>query len=55
VEAINEKVTRALLPALSQGALRLPIDRVLPLEEASEAFEHMARNTHFGKIVLANP
>ena len=36
-------------------ALRLPIDRVLPLEEASEAFEHMARNKHFGKIVLANP
>jgi NADPH2:quinone reductase len=54
VEAINEKVARALLPALAQGALRLPIDRVLPLEEASEAFEHMARNQHFGKIVLAN-
>jgi NADPH2:quinone reductase len=54
VEAINEKVTRALLPALAQGALRLPIDRVLPLEQAHEAFEHMARNRHFGKIVLAN-
>jgi NADPH2:quinone reductase len=54
VEAINEKVTRALLPALAQGALRLPIDRVLPLEQASEAFEHMAHNRHFGKIVLAN-
>ena len=40
--------------ALAQGALRLPIDKVLPLEEASEAFEHMARNQHFGKIVLAN-
>jgi NADPH:quinone reductase len=54
VEAINEKVTRALLPALSQGALRLPIDKVCPLEQAPEAFEHMARNQHFGKIVLAN-
>jgi len=46
VEAINEKVNARPLPALSQGALRLPIDRVLPLEEASEAFEHMARNQH---------
>ena len=54
VEAINEKVTRALLPALSQGALRLPIDKVCPLEDAGEAFDHMARNRHFGKIVLAN-
>jgi NADPH:quinone reductase-like Zn-dependent oxidoreductase len=27
---------------------------VLPLEQASEAFEHMAHNRHFGKIVLAN-
>jgi NADPH2:quinone reductase len=55
VEAINEKVTRALLPALAQGALRLPIDKVLPLEDASAAFERMARNQHFGKIVLVNP
>jgi NADPH2:quinone reductase len=54
VEAINERVTRALMPALSAGLLRLPVDKVCALEDASEAFERMARNQHFGKIVLAN-
>lgn len=54
VEAINERVTRALMPALSVGLLRLPVDKVCALEDASEAFERMARNQHFGKIVLAN-
>ena len=32
----------------------LPIDKVCPLEDAAEAFDRMARNQHFGKIVLAN-
>jgi NADPH:quinone reductase-like Zn-dependent oxidoreductase len=42
------------MPALSAGLLRLPVDKICRLEDASEAFERMARNQHFGKIVLAN-
>lgn len=53
VEEIVAKTTRALMPALTKGELRLPIDKVYPLEAANEAFTHMARNAHFGKIVLA--
>jgi NADPH2:quinone reductase len=54
VEEIVARTTRALGPALTQGALRLPIDKTYHFEEASQAFERMARNQHFGKIILVN-
>ena len=54
VEEIVARATRALGPALTEGALRMPIDKTYRFEEASEAFERMARNQHFGKIILAN-
>jgi NADPH2:quinone reductase len=41
-----------LWPAVETGKLRLPIDRVFPLEEAAAAQAHMRANAHFGKIVL---
>ncbi len=53
VEEINRLTTQALLPALAEGRLLLPIDRVYPLDQAPEAFVRMARNEHFGKIVLS--
>jgi NADPH2:quinone reductase len=52
VEEIVARTTRALGPALTAGALRLPIDKIYRFEEAAEAFERMARNQHFGKIIL---
>jgi NADPH:quinone reductase len=54
VEDIVAKTATALGPALAKGELRLPIDKVYRLEDASQAFAHMARNDHFGKLVLAN-
>ena len=54
VEDIVARATRALGPALASGALRLPIDKVFRLEDAAQAFERMATNQHFGKIVLAS-
>jgi NADPH2:quinone reductase len=54
VEEVVARTTRALGPALAEGALRLPIDKVYRFEQAAEAFERMARNKHFGKIILAN-
>jgi NADPH:quinone reductase len=54
IEDIVAKTARALGPALSKGDLRLPVDRVYRLEDAAEAFAHMAQNAHFGKLVLTN-
>jgi len=38
--------------ALATRRLRVPIDRVFPLEQASEAHRLMQSSAHFGKIVL---
>jgi len=54
VEEVVARTTRALGPALTAGALRMPIDKVYRFEQAAEALERMARNQHFGKIVLTN-
>jgi NADPH:quinone reductase len=54
VEDIVAKTARALGPALATGELRLPVDKIYRLEDAAEAFAHMARNAHFGKLVLTN-
>jgi NADPH2:quinone reductase len=56
VDEIREIVRRMradLWPAVEAGKLRLPIDRVLPLDRAGEALAHMRANAHFGKIVLS--
>lgn len=38
---------------VESGKLKLPIDKVFPLEQAAAALAHMKANQHFGKIVLA--
>lgn len=53
---ITEVIARArreLLPALADGSLRLPVDHVYGFEDFGAAFDRMARNEHFGKIVLS--
>lgn len=52
VEVISQAVERDLWEALSDGTLSLPIDRVLPLDQAQQALDEMKANLHFGKIVL---
>jgi NADPH2:quinone reductase len=56
VEEVRE-IVRAMRADLwgdvESGKLRLPIDRVFPLEQAAAALAHMKANQHFGKIVLA--
>ncbi len=49
------KAVQALTPALAKGVLRMPIDTIYRFEEASRALERMAKNKHFGKIVLSIP
>jgi NADPH2:quinone reductase len=52
VREIVRRMRADLWPAVESGTLRLPIDRVFPLEEAAAAQAHMRANAHFGKIVL---
>jgi NADPH:quinone reductase len=56
VEEVRE-IVRAmrvdLWPHVESGKLKLPIDKVFPLEQAAAALAHMRANAHFGKIVLA--
>ena len=52
VREINRLMREDLWAAVEAGRLRLPLDRVFPLEQANEAQAHMKGNAHFGKIVL---
>ena len=52
VREINRRMRDDLWPAVEAGALKLPIDRTFPLEQAAAALTHMKANAHFGKIVL---
>jgi NADPH:quinone reductase len=52
VAAIVRGVAADLWRHVESGELRLPIDSVFPLGEAPAALARMARNEHFGKIVL---
>jgi NADPH2:quinone reductase len=52
VRMIVRRMREDLLAAIDSGRLRLPIDRVFPLDQAAEALAHMRANRHFGKIVL---
>ena len=50
---VARRAAEALLPALSDGRIRPLVDRVFPLEQASEAQEYLKSGRHFGKVVLA--
>jgi NADPH2:quinone reductase len=52
VREIARRMRSDLWGAVETGKLRLPIDRVFPLDKAGEALAHMRANAHFGKIVM---
>lgn len=52
VREINRNMRANLWPAVQDGTLQLPLDRVFPLAEATAAQTHMRANAHLGKIVL---
>jgi NADPH2:quinone reductase len=52
VREIARRVQADLWPALEAGKLRLPVDKVFPLEQAQAAHQRMRANQHFGKILL---
>jgi NADPH2:quinone reductase len=45
-------VERSVLPALASGAVKVPIAKVYPLEDAVAAYDHFAGGGKLGKIVL---
>jgi NADPH:quinone reductase-like Zn-dependent oxidoreductase len=49
----SREMFRAMNQAISLHRMTPPIDRVFRFEEASEAYRHLARGGHFGKIVIA--
>lgn len=52
IRELTAAMASELMPAVRQRRLRLPIDRTFPLADAPAAFDRMAKNAHFGKIVL---
>lgn len=53
ITEVIARASAALLPALAEGTLKMPVDHVFRFQEFPAAFERMAQNRHFGKIVLA--
>jgi len=51
--ALAREVERHVLPLLARGTYRAVIDRVLPVDQVAEAFEHLVADRNVGKIVLA--
>ncbi|MGZ3280866.1 MAG: quinone oxidoreductase family protein [Phenylobacterium sp.] len=49
---INRRANADLAGPLAEGKLKMPIDEVFPIAQVEQAMGKMARNQHFGKIVL---
>ncbi len=50
--ALARAVERHVLPLLARGTYRPVVDRVLPMDQVAEAFEHLVADRNVGKIVL---
>jgi NADPH2:quinone reductase len=55
VRELTRRMRADLGEAIAAGQLALPIDRTFAFDEAAQALAHMARNAHFGKVVLTLP
>lgn len=49
---VARRAAAVVLPALEAGTLRPVVDKVFPLDAASEAQDYMRSGKHFGKLVL---
>lgn len=50
--AATRAFERDVLPAIADGSLRVPVDRVFPLEQAAAAHRYVQADENFGKVVL---
>ena len=46
---------RGVVPLLARGLVEPIVDRVFPVEQAAEAFDHLAAPGKFGKVLLEFP
>lgn len=53
--AVIARFRQRVWPLLDDGALRVVVDRVLPIEAAAEAHAVLERSEHVGKVVLTLP
>lgn len=51
-DEVMSTAIRDALQALAGGQLTVPIDSVMPLEQASDAFDRISQRSVRGKIVL---
>jgi NADPH2:quinone reductase len=51
--AATVRFTREVVPLLAAGRLRPVTERVFPLAQANQAYEYLASNESFGKVILA--
>ncbi|HEX7084304.1 MAG TPA: zinc-binding dehydrogenase [Gaiellaceae bacterium] len=51
---VVQRVGKHVLPLLAAGAVRVPVERTFPLEQAQEAYEAFAAGGKFGKLVLVS-
>lgn len=52
IQTIIRLMVDDIWPDVDKGKIRLPIDRVFPLENIADAYAHMRANAHLGKIVI---
>lgn len=52
IAEISGAVRRDLLPAVLNGSLRMPIDRIFGFNELAAALSYMETDSHFGKIIV---
>ncbi len=56
--SLEEKVAASrafaehVIPLFARGAIKVPVDRVFPLEDAAAAHRYMEENRNFGKVVF---
>jgi len=50
--AASRAFAEHVLPLLARAAIKVPIDKVFPLEQAPEAHRYMEENRNFGKVVF---
>lgn len=53
IQTIIRLMVADIWPAVTAGQVKLPIDKVFPLEKIADAYAHMRANAHLGKIVVA--
>ena len=51
--AAVQRFAHEVVPHLASGRMRAIVDRVFPVDEAADAFDHMAGSGKFGKVLLS--